>query len=100
MARGKVVAAADFPTANEYISNENGYLFDVENLSRLAVSDFARKAEISHSKYVEGAKRSAGIEEELLRFVKDSGSPFARMLTVAMHSVLSFLGVGGSRLRA
>lgn len=70
MARGKVILAANLPTANEYITNTNGYLYELDRPQRLDLSGFREKAAIAHQAYCEKAGQLPDFEKQLLDFVE------------------------------
>jgi glycosyltransferase involved in cell wall biosynthesis len=75
MARGKVIAAANHATANEYISNDTGYLFDAQNPAPLDFSDVGRKAESNHKQYIEGHQLWLQNEHRINEYI--GGSKFS-----------------------
>lgn len=69
MARGVVIVSSDRPTANEYISSSNGYLFDIDKLEYINVSDFKIKSENTRRALEEGYLSWKRSQADLISFV-------------------------------
>jgi len=70
MARGIVIISSDRPTANEYITSLNGYLFDVDKLEYIDVSDFRMKSVMVRRIFEEGYLNWKHSHADIISFVK------------------------------
>jgi len=70
MARGIVVISSDRPTANEYISSLNGYLFDIDKLEYIDIADFKIKSGEAYKMLEEGYSGWKLLQADLISFIE------------------------------
>ena len=71
MAMGKAVIAVDNPTMNEYIKhNETGYLFDLNDIKKIELSDIAQIQKNAYNYMKEGRKVWIVSRKNIIDFIK------------------------------
>ena len=75
LCRGQFVIAPNFATMNEYIVHEeNGYLYDLNNLQEIDFDDFEIIGKEARVRAIEGYKKWQHQEIELIKFVGEFGT--------------------------
>jgi glycosyltransferase involved in cell wall biosynthesis len=70
MSRGIVVVASDRPTMNEYISGASGYLFNIDRLRYIDLSDFREKSAQARRCAEEGRLRWEQSQAKIVSFIQ------------------------------
>lgn len=70
MARGIAVIASDRPTMNEYITSESGYLFNIDRLRYIDLSDFRQKSVQARRSVERGRQRWEQSQAKIISFIQ------------------------------